>query len=270
MIGFIRRTHPSLKIVLGGGLVTSWMRSPCWKNPFVGFVDELIAGAGEVPLLALFGKVHDGGHDRPDFDGFPLADYLAPGAVLPYSASSGCWWRRCSFCPETAEGNPYRPVPPGRVAADLRDLTSLLRPALIHLLDNALSPAHLAALAGNPPGAPWYGFVRITPHLADPEFCARLRDAGCVMLKLGIESGDQKVLDALNKGIGLDTAAAVLANLRAAGIATYVYLLFGTPAETPRSGPADPGLHCGSCPGDRLSEPGHLQSSGLRPRNAGA
>jgi len=52
------------------------------------------------------------------------------------------------------------------------------------------------------------------------------------MLKLGLESGDQGVLDALKKGIDLKTAAAVLKNLKAAGIATYVYLLFGTPAET--------------------------------------
>jgi hypothetical protein len=107
-----------------------------------------------------------------------------------------------------------------------------MRPALIHLLDNALSPALLDALAADPPGAPWYGFARITPRLADPGFCRELRDSGCVMLKLGLESGDPAVLAALNKGIDLPTAAAALRNLKAAGIATYVYLLFGTPAET--------------------------------------
>ena len=32
------------------------------------------------------------------------------------------------------------------------------------------------------------------------------------MLKLGLESGDQGVLDALNKGVDLETAAAVLKN----------------------------------------------------------
>jgi radical SAM superfamily enzyme YgiQ (UPF0313 family) len=53
------------------------------------------------------------------------------------------------------------------------------------------------------------------------------------MLKLGLESGDPAVLDALNKGIDLPTVSAALKNLKAAGIATYVYLLFGTPAETP-------------------------------------
>ncbi|MHB8772941.1 MAG: B12-binding domain-containing radical SAM protein [Syntrophales bacterium] len=233
MIGLLRRVAPRLSIVLGGGLVTSWLRRPGWRSPFAGLVDTAIAGPGEAPLMALLRRDHDGGCDRPDLDGLPLADYLAPGPVLPYSASSGCWWRRCSFCPEGAEGNPYRPVPPRRAAAELHALTERFRPVLIHLLDNALSSAHLDALAATPPGAPWYGFTRITPQLADPGFCLRLKDSGCVMLKLGLESADPEVLASLHKGIDPGTAALVLGNLKAAGIATYVYLLFGTPAETP-------------------------------------
>ncbi|MDA8124285.1 MAG: B12-binding domain-containing radical SAM protein [Deltaproteobacteria bacterium] len=233
MIGFLKRKHPRLRIVLGGGLVTSWMRGLGRRNLFPELADDMIAGPGEIPLSALLGTPHDGGDDRPDLDGFPPDDYLAPGMILPYSASGGCWWRRCSFCPEQAEGNPYRPLPPDRVTADLRDLVRRWQPALIHLLDNALSPALLKALTLSPPGAPWYGFARITAELADREFCRRLRAAGCVMLKLGLESGDQGVLDALGKGFPLALAAAALENLREAGIATYVYLLFGTPAETP-------------------------------------
>ena len=233
MIGFLRRAFPEVGIILGGGLVTSWLRRPGWRNPFPDLVDGLIAGPGEVPLLAILGKTHDGSHDQPDFDGFPLAGYLSPGVVLPYSASSGCWWRRCSFCPERAEGNLYRPLPPAQVAADLRSLVQEMRPALIHLLDNALSPALLDGLTADPPGVPWYGFTRVTSRLADPDFCRRLRDAGCAMLQLGLESGDPEVLAALNKGIDPSTASAALKNLKAAGIATYVYLLFGTPAETP-------------------------------------
>ncbi len=235
MIGLIRREYPSLRIVLGGGLITSWARSPGWRNPFAGIVDEVIPGPGEAPLLALLGKTHDGRHERPDPGGFSSADYLAPGTILPYSTASGCWWGRCSFCPELAEGNPYRPLPPERVTEDLRALTLQMKPALIHLLDNALSPAVLKALAADPPGAPWYGFARVTPHLADPQFCMQLKESGCVMLKLGLESGDQAVLNALKKGVELETIAAALKNLKAAGIKTYVYLLFGTPAETPEA-----------------------------------
>jgi radical SAM superfamily enzyme YgiQ (UPF0313 family) len=59
-----------------------------------------------------------------------------------------------------------------------------------------------------------------------------LKRSGCVMLKLGLESGDQEVLDKLQKGIDTGMASRVLKNLNKAGIAVYLYLLFGTPAET--------------------------------------
>ena len=235
MIGLLRQEFPKIRIVIGGGLVTSWIRQPKWKNYFIGLLDSMISGPGEAPLLKLLGKNHDGGSDRPDFEDLPMADYLSPGMIMPYSGSSGCWWQRCSFCPERIEGNPYRPLPSAQVTADLRTLVAEKKPALIHFLDNALSPALLRALTENPPGSPWYGFTRVTPCLADVDFCLHMRDSGCVMLKLGLESGDPKVLEALNKGIDLATASVALKNLKTAGIATYVYLLFGTPAETPEA-----------------------------------
>jgi radical SAM superfamily enzyme YgiQ (UPF0313 family) len=237
MIGFLKKEVPGLPLVLGGGLLTSWMRRPGWANPFKGLVDHLVAGPGEGPLLSLLGvETHGEGQvagrqDVPDYDPSPLDDYLSPGAVLPYSASSGCYWNKCSFCPERAEGNPYVPIPGKKVMGDLQGLIRRHRPALIHLVDNAISPALLKVISENPLGVPWYGFARMTHPLTDPDFCIALRQSGCVMLKLGLESGDQGVLDQMQKGISLEEASAVLKNLKKAGIATYVYLLFGTPPE---------------------------------------
>ncbi len=51
------------------------------------------------------------------------------------------------------------------------------------------------------------------------------------MLQLGLESGDQGVLDAAGKGTRLEEIDAALAALSEASIAAYVYVLFGTPAE---------------------------------------
>ena len=48
-----------------------------------------------------------------------------------------------------------------------------------------------------------------------------------------VESGDQGVLDQLNKGINLETVSIALKNLKEAGIGTYLYFLFGTPPEGP-------------------------------------
>lgn len=232
MAGYVRQLFPDARIVLGGGLATSWMRIPLWQNPFGKTFDHLVAGAGEAALLDLLGSSGDCRDITPDYDDFSLSSYLSPGPILPYSASSGCYWNRCSFCPERAEENPYRPVPASTVIRDLHTLSAKTRPALIHLLDNAMSSKLMEDLTENPPGPPWYGFARFTDRLADPDFCRGLKKSGCRMLQLGLESGDQKVLDSLNKGINLEIAAAALKSLKKAGIATYVYLLFGTAAET--------------------------------------
>jgi len=232
MVGWLKRECPGLKLILGGGLVTSWVKRPGWKNPFNGLIDHLIPGPGEYPLLSLLGITgNKNTHCLPDYTHLPLGEYLSPGLILPYSASSGCYWNKCSFCPERAEGNFYVPVPVDKVLTDLDALRTQTKPVLIHFLDNALSPALLNALASHPLSVPWYGFTRITPHFTDPDFCRALKQSGCVMLKLGLESGDQKVLDSLNKGINLTKAAQALKTLNSAGIATYVYLIFGTVAE---------------------------------------
>jgi len=236
MLGFIRRQWPELTLVVGGGLMTSWMQRPGWNNPFDGLVDHLVCGPGEAALLRLLGVLEAQAswpnRHRPDYGHFPLADYLAPGPILPYSASTGCYWNRCAFCPEKAEGNAYVAVPPAEVIEDLEGLVDQARPALIHLLDNAVSPALMQALMEQPPQAAWYGFARIDRRLADPDYCRALKRSGCVMLKVGLESGAQSVLDAEQKGIDLTLASRALQNLKTAGIAAYVYLLFGTPSET--------------------------------------
>jgi hypothetical protein len=232
MIGFIKKIQPRQKIILGGSLVTSWIKLSMDRNIFKGLVDEMVAGAGDQKLLKLL-DVKDGKtFCPPDYNGFPLDQYLSPSLILPYSSARGCYWHNCAFCPEKAEGNAYLPLEVSKVTQELQFLTGLLNPSLIHILDSSISPSLLGALAQRPPGALWYGFTRITQHLTDEDFCFCLKRSGCAMLKLGIESGDQEVLDQLNKGIDLPTASAVLKTLKRAGIATYCYFLFGTPPET--------------------------------------
>ncbi|MBI4849318.1 MAG: radical SAM protein [Nitrospirae bacterium] len=235
MAGLLRKEFPHLTIILGGGLVTSWMRNLNWKNPFSGLVDHLVAGPGENQLLSILGinNVQEENF-TPDYSSLPLNDYLSPGFILPYSASSGCYWNKCSFCPERAEDNPYIPLPVEKVANELNALIAKTSPVMVHLLDNSVNEKLLKRLAGNPLNVPWYGFARISELLMDIDFCMALRKSGCVMLKLGLESGDQRVLDQMQKGINIETASLALKTLRRAGIAAYVYLLFGTPAETLR------------------------------------
>jgi hypothetical protein len=231
MIGFIKQIHPRQKIILGGSLTTSWVQITGRTNLFPGLVDEVVAGAGEEKLLELLSVKDVQIGASTDYSLLAEYRYLSPGVILPYSAARGCYWRQCAFCPEKAEDSPYLPQPVSQVAGELQMLTRSMQPSLIHLLDSSIAPALLKTLMDQPPGAPWYGFARVTRHLANDDFCRALKKSGCAMLKLGIESGDQTVLDSLNKGIDLPTASAALRALKKAGIATYCYFLFGTPPE---------------------------------------
>lgn len=241
MIGFIRQQYPAISIIVGGGLITSWSRSHYWHEftqtqpNFNQLVDLIIDGPGETALLNFITKIDSAVQFPPDYSDLTLTDYLSPGFILPYAASTGCYWNRCNFCPERAEKTPYQPIQTSTMIMELSQLVEHYQPRLIHLLDNAMSPAHLTQLAKNPEqlnNTPWYGFTRISQQLADLNFCQALKKSGCRMLKLGVESGDEDVLKAMDKGVTVELTGQVLETLRQAGIATYVYLLFGTPTET--------------------------------------
>lgn len=230
--GFLRKTFPGVPLITGGGLVTTWLQNPGWCNPFDNLFTHMISGPGEYQLLELLGIKREKTRNCPDYTDLVTNQYLAPGLTLPYATSTGCFWRKCSFCPETSEKNPYKPVEAKTVIKEIHDLIDRHKPSMVHFLDNAVSPAVLKTIVENPLQVPWYGFVRFTSQLADVDFCKKLHNSGCVMLKLGLESGSQEVLDRMGKGIRLDLVAKSLKAMHAAGIMTYVYLLFGTPAET--------------------------------------
>ncbi|MBN2568634.1 MAG: radical SAM protein, partial [Deltaproteobacteria bacterium] len=141
MVGFIKKSWPGIATILGGGLITSWMSNPNWRNPFENFIDHLVAGPGEEPLLTILGMENNRSRAMPDYDDFPLDSYMAPGFILPYSASSGCYWNKCVFCPEKAEKRPYHPLPSEQVQQDLERLIEMKRPSLLHMVDSAISPA---------------------------------------------------------------------------------------------------------------------------------
>ncbi len=82
LIGFLKKNYPAFSLVIGGGLVTSWLRSPSWENPFAELIDCLVAGPGEETLLEILGKDSNRTYSRPDLSGLPLQDYLAPGLIL--------------------------------------------------------------------------------------------------------------------------------------------------------------------------------------------
>ncbi len=162
------------------------------------------------------------------------APYLAARPIVPVPLSTGCWWGRCAFCPD--RDAPYTPVP-------LRAVDALLAgrpggtPPVVHLLDSALPLAPLRRFldVARDHGAAFYGFARPERRLLRDGLVEAMAGAGCLMLQLGVEGGDADVLARYAKGFDPGEALELTRAAAAAGIRTYLYLLFGLPAERPES-----------------------------------
>ncbi len=240
LAGWIKHNFKNKKLIFGGGLVSTWLSMPNFKNPFSGLIDILVKGEGEDTILSVCKS--EGNRLRrysPDFDFVKWDSYLAPGRILPFSTSRGCYWRKCKFCPEKAEKTQYTPVKHSDAIIDLNNLSERYKQDYVHFIDNAISPSLMKTLVKNASNTKipfsWYGFARIRKELESVDYLKALKQSGCVMLNLGLESGDQAVLDNMEKGIDLDVASNVLKACKKVGIKTYVYLLFGTPQETEKS-----------------------------------
>jgi radical SAM superfamily enzyme YgiQ (UPF0313 family) len=245
LAGMLRRALPGTRVVAGGGMFSSWRERLRASGLRFGCFDHVVSGPGERALAALArGEgaadwlLEDGAEVAfaPDYGFAPLGSYLSPEPVLPVSATRGCYWRRCLFCPEAAAPtHPYRCEEPGGFVELLLELSRRHGVRRFHVTDNAIPVKTLRELARRGQaleGIAWHGFVRFERALLEPGLAPGLARAGCRMLQLGLESGSQPVLDRLGKGTRLEDASAILRALEAAGIGAYVYVMLGTPGET--------------------------------------
>jgi hypothetical protein len=171
-----------------------------------------------------------------DPDEAPWHAYLSPQPVVPAAIGRGCYWRRCSFCPDHLHPA-YEPCAEDSLEAWLHGIAARFpRGAMLHLTDSALAPRHLLRLARviERDALPlrWHGFVRMERAFADPELARQLAAGGATLLQWGMESASPALLERLDKGVGPEQARAVLRACSSAGIKNHVYLLFGQPGET--------------------------------------
>ena len=79
----------------------------------------------------------------------------------------------------------------------------------------------------------WGCHGRVTS--AKPEILKCMAEVGCVWIGYGIESGSQKILNAMNKKATVEQAKQAIINTRKAGIYPNTTFLFGYPGENRRS-----------------------------------
>jgi radical SAM superfamily enzyme YgiQ (UPF0313 family) len=80
----------------------------------------------------------------------------------------------------------------------------------------------------------WFGNAR-ADNLTDPAFVKRLRQAGCWMLALGIETESEDTRKDMMKRLEGQKIRAALVNMRAAGIRSFGFFILGYPGDTKES-----------------------------------
>jgi radical SAM superfamily enzyme YgiQ (UPF0313 family) len=66
----------------------------------------------------------------------------------------------------------------------------------------------------------------------DRDMLVLMKKAGCHLIKIGVESGVQKILDNICKGISVDQTRDLFRITREAGVDTHAHIMLGCPGET--------------------------------------
>ena len=153
---------------------------------------------------------------------------------LNMASSRGCPFR-CNWCAKPIYGNSYHARSPRSVSAEMLFLRNTYNPDHIWFADDifALSSRWTAEFADEVcrTGASIPFKMQSRCDLMTRDSAAALRRAGCVEVWMGAESGSQRILDAMEKGIAVADIYQARENLRREGIRACFFLQFGYPGE---------------------------------------
>ena len=150
-------------------------------------------------------------------------------------SSRGCPYR-CNWCAKPIYGDSFSVRSAAMVAEEMRQLKYDFGADHLWFADDifGLKPKWVRQLAAEverlDAAIPFKMQSRV--DLMTPDNVRSLRRAGCAEIWMGVESGSQKILDAMDKGTRLEQVAKARENLRHEGIRACYFLQFGYPGET--------------------------------------
>ena len=151
------------------------------------------------------------------------------------ATSRGCPYA-CNWCAKPTFGRGYEQRSAGSVAMEMRLLKDTIAPDHIWFSDDifGMTTGWLHAFAAEigrlDARIPFMMQSRV--NLMRPEAVDALARAGAEEVWLGVESGSQKILDAMDKGSRVHEARAATRELKAHGIRTCWFIQLGYPGET--------------------------------------
>lgn len=175
----------------------------------------------------------------PAWDRVDLARYAATWRAkhgaweVNVSTARGCPYR-CNWCAKPTWGRTYHVRPADHVAAEVRALADVHGADRVWFTDDifAIKPAWLRAYRGAIDAPVPFRCLTRADLVRDPAYVADLAASGCREVWMGVESGAQHVLDAMDKETKLDAIRAASDLLRAHGVRRGFFLQLGYPGET--------------------------------------
>jgi radical SAM superfamily enzyme YgiQ (UPF0313 family) len=218
--------------LLGGSRSAEGIPGVAWRDPVSGSLRlnpprALLSDLDVLPMAAW---------DLVDIPSYRSAWLDAHGYFsLNMVSSRGCPYR-CNWCAKPIYGNSYHMRSPRLVAAELAYLKQSFAPGHVWFADDIFAlrshwtSEFAEAVEALDAGIPFK--MQSRADLMTRPAVAWLRRAGCAEVWMGAESGSQKVLDAMDKGIRVEHTYRACENLRAHGIRACFFLQFGYPGET--------------------------------------
>ncbi len=173
----------------------------------------------------------------PDFDGLPLDSYFVPVRILPYLATRGCYWGRCTFC-DHGQGyfDQYRGKPAHDVVREIKALKEKFHADHFLFSDESYPPALFKKvtqlLIEEQVNIKWTTLIRFEESLQDPKIWQQAVESGCCTLYYGMESANERVLELMDKHARKSVIENNLREAAKAGIWNHVMAFYGFPGET--------------------------------------
>ena len=145
----------------------------------------------------------------------------------------------CSFCAVKQRTEKFRRRPICILKEELQTLKLINRTQIINFTDETINlpisefENFLHMLIEIDTGYKWYSFFR-TEYVTD-SIASLMKKSGCLAVMLGIESGNDIMLNRMNKGVNSQLLENSLAIFKKHGIHTICFFIVGFPGETKES-----------------------------------
>jgi anaerobic magnesium-protoporphyrin IX monomethyl ester cyclase len=150
-------------------------------------------------------------------------------------ASRGCPYQ-CNWCARPIYGDSFHLRSAGSVAGEMKELRESAGADHLWFADDVfgLNRHWVTELADavEQQGAAVPFKIQSRVNLITAETASALRRAGCTEVWMGVESGSQKILDAMEKGTRVEQIPPAREHLRRQGIRACFFLQLGYPGET--------------------------------------